>query len=244
MKLIIDIGNTLTKLAVFENRRIVFLESTRDLSPTNINDLLEKFPEIRFSIISNVRPYDKSISDLLTSKTHLLLLDRQTRLPFSVLYKTPETLGKDRIAAVAGAMELFPNENVLVIDAGTCITYDVLTTRKEYMGGAISPGIMMRFQSLNTFTGNLPLIQPEYEKDIDVVGNSTKNSILSGVQKAVIAEVDGMIEEYKNRFPGLKTIITGGDYKYFDRSLKNNIFAAPNLVLAGLNKILNFNENI
>jgi len=243
MKLVIDIGNTFSKLAVFENREIVLLETTENLLPSHLHDLLKKFPEIHSSIISGVKDYDDDINSILKSKTRLLLLDHKTKLPFSVFYKTPETLGEDRIAAVAGAMELFPGKNVLVIDAGTCITYDILTSRNEFAGGAISPGIMMRFKSLNTFTGNLPLIQPEYEKDIDVVGDSTKSSILSGVQKAVLAEVEGMIEDYKNRFPGLKIIITGGDYKYFDRSLKNNIFAAPNLVLTGLNKILNFNEN-
>ncbi|NOX84635.1 MAG: type III pantothenate kinase [Chlorobi bacterium] len=242
MKLIIDIGNTCSKLAVFEKGGIILLETTGELAPTYLSDLLEKFPEIHSSIISGVKPYDENINTILKSKTRFFQLDSRARLPFRVLYKTPGTLGKDRIAAVAGAMELYPGNNVLVIDAGTCITYDILTSGNEYLGGAISPGIMMRFKSLNTFTGNLPLIQPEYEQNIEVVGNSTKNSILSGVQKAVVAEVEGMIEDYKNRFPGLKIIITGGDYKYFDRSLKNNIFAAPNLVLTGLNKILDFNE--
>jgi len=243
MKLIIDIGNTFTKLAVFEKNDLLRLESTPELSFTLLENLFTEFPEIHSSIISSVKHFDNKIIDLLKSKTKFLLFDTQTRLPFEVLYKTPATLGKDRIAAVAGAMDLFPGENILVIDAGTCITYDLLKSGNQYLGGAISPGIMMRFKSLNTFTGNLPLIEPEYEKEIEVVGNSTKNSILSGVQQAVTAEVDGMIGEYQNRFPRLKTIITGGDYKYFDRSLKNNIFAAPNLVLEGLNKILNFNEN-
>lgn len=243
MKLVVDIGNTFSKLAVFKNRDLISLKTTRDLSVEQIRDLLKATPTIQSAIISAVRQYDVDLNKELGSKTRLIFLNHQTGLPFKVLYKTPKTLGNDRIAAVAGALELFPGKNMLVIDAGTCITYDMVTSANQYLGGAISPGIQMRLKSLNTFTGNLPLIKPDYNKNIDLIGDSTENSILSGVQNAVIMEVDTMIDEYRNRFDDLKIIVTGGDNKYFDRTLKNNIFAAPNLVLSGLNKILDFNES-
>lgn len=243
MKLVIDIGNTFSKLAVFKNRDLITLHTTPELSVDHIRDLFKATPNIKSAIVSTVRQYDQNINNELKSKIRLCVLNPQTRLPFRVLYKTHETLGNDRIAAVAGALDLFPGKNILVIDTGTCITYDMVTAANQYLGGAISPGIQMRLKSLNTFTGNLPLIQPDFDKNIDLIGDSTENSILSGVQNAVIMEVDAMIHEYKDRFGDLKIIVTGGDNKYFDKTLKNIIFAAPNLVLSGLNKILDFNES-
>jgi len=243
MKLVIDIGNTFSKLAVFKNRDLITLHTTPELSVDHIRDLFKATPNIKSAIVSTVRQYDQNINNELKSKIRLCVLNPQARLPFRVLYKTHETLGNDRIAAVAGALDLFPGKNILVIDTGTCITYDMVTAANQYLGGAISPGIQMRLKSLNTFTGNLPLIQPDFDKNIDLIGDSTENSILSGVQNAVIMEVDAMIHEYKDRFGDLKIIVTGGDNKYFDKTLKNIIFAAPNLVLSGLNKILDFNES-
>ncbi len=163
-----------------------------------------------------------------------------TKVPLINRYKTPETLGKDRLALAVGAVTKFPGENILAIDAGTTITYEFITNNNEYLGGAISPGIKMRFKALNNFTGKLPLIT-EIETD-HLIGHDTKTSIQSGVLNGVIKEIDGIIDEYKNRFGALKVLVTGGDYIYFVKKLKNSIFATPNLVLEGLNKILIFNE--
>jgi len=243
MKLIIDIGNTFSKFAVFKGQEILTTQTKENFNAGNIRKLLNKYDQVKASIVSSVSEYDKKINEALRSQTHFILLGRNTKLPFVNLYKTPGTLGNDRIAAVAGAMEMFPGKNVLVIDAGTCITYELLTEKGEYRGGAISPGIKMRYKSLNTFTNNLPLIQPKPDKKIELIGDTTENSILSGVQNAVLMEVKSMINEYEHRFTDLKIILTGGDHKYFDRRLKSNIFAAPNLVLKGLNKILDFNES-
>jgi len=150
-------------------------------------------------------------------------------------------LGKDRVAAAAAATTIFPGENVLVIDAGTSITYDLITKNGTYLGGGISPGIMMRFKALNTFTGKLPLIT-EID-DAPLIGNDTPSSIKSGVLNGVLAEVNGIIDSYSNRFDTLKIIISGGDYKYFDKKLKNSIFATPNIVMQGLLEILKINED-
>ncbi len=243
MKLVIDIGNSFVKSAVFDGTQILDLKKNTDFTFQIVDDLLEKHNTINAAILSSVRKDSPNPEYFLERKLRFISLDFRTPLPFLNHYSTPETLGKDRIAVVAGAQSLFPNQNVLVIDAGTSITYDLLTAKGDYLGGGISPGIQMRFDALHTLTGKLPLVNAELEKDIDLVGNSTKKAILTGVQNGVLQEVDGIIEQYKLDFPELKIVICGGDNKYFDKYLKNNIFAAPNLVLQGLMKILQFNEN-
>jgi type III pantothenate kinase len=242
MDLAIDIGNTLTKLAVFANEEIIELQTLAEPTIQDIEKLLNENPEICNCIVSSVKELDEKWISFISKKTRLLILDNKTTLPFSNLYLTPDTLGRDRIAAVAGAGSLFPAKNVLVIDAGTCITYDILTNQNKYLGGAISPGIEMRLKALHTFTDKLPLVTLDLSQPVDLIGKSTDGSITSGVQLAVRLEVEATIEEYKNQFDSLKIVLTGGDLFYFDKYLKNNIFAAPNLVLIGLKKILDFNE--
>jgi len=168
-----------------------------------------------------------------------LELDTSTLLPITLNYKTLETLGKDRIALAVAAAQLYPHKNVLIIDAGTCITYDFIDKHKEYQGGSISPGIQMRFKALNTFTDKLPLINPT--DNVELLGKSTSESISSGVMNGVYSEIDGIIDKYKINFPDIEVILTGGDIIYFDKKLKNNIFANSNLVLKGLNMILDYN---
>ena len=242
MKLIFDIGNTLTKLAVFDKDEIISSQTAENVSKQLLSSLFADFPKIDAAIISSVKNLDDRLTNYLSNLVKLVVLDHNIQLPYMNKYETQTTLGRDRIAAVAGAIILLPYENTLVIDAGTCITYDVVTAEKIYLGGGISPGIKMRFEAMHTFTGKLPLIEPEQYHHIELIGNTTKDSILSGVQNGVLEEVDGIINSYKNQFSGLKVIVTGGNYKYFDKYLKNNIFAAPNLVLIGLKKILDFNE--
>lgn len=152
---------------------------------------------------------------------------------------TPETLGKDRLAAVIAASNIFPGSDLLVIDAGTAITYDFINKDREYHGGSISPGINMRFKALNTFTGRLPLIDPEPFDQL--IGLNTHEAILSGVMNGARYEMNGIIEDYQLKFPHLKTILTGGDAIYFDKKLKSNIFVSSNLVILGLKLILKYN---
>jgi len=244
MKLVIDIGNSFVKSAVFDGLKIVELNKSPEFSVQELSVLLDKYKLIDSAILSSVRKNTGTIELFLDQKLHFVSLESKTPLPFKNSYATPETLGKDRIAAVAGAQSLYPEQDVLVIDAGTSITYDLLTAKGEYLGGGISPGLQMRFDALHTLTSKLPLVEANYNKEINLIGNSTKKSILTGVQNGVLQEVDGIIERYQSDFPGLKIIICGGDNKYFDKYLKNNIFAAPNLVLQGLINILQFNENL
>ncbi|MEQ8924420.1 MAG: type III pantothenate kinase [Fulvivirga sp.] len=233
MNLVIDFGNTTGKVGLFTNNDLAKI-----IRPVVLDDIDGIFneQEIENTIISS-----SSIStSIIRQKVYgnCLELSHNTPLPFTLKYKTPETLGLDRIAGVAGAYFQFPDENCLVVDIGTCITYDVLVDG-QYLGGAISPGLAMRFKALNTFTANLPLIENEDSKEL--VGDSTKNSILSGVVNGMTAEMDGLIAKYNHKFGTLKVLICGGDYIFFENKLKASIFAAPELVLKGLNGILQYN---
>ncbi len=243
MKLVVDIGNTLVKFAVFKQNEIVALEYLKTIGATDLEEIIKSYPELTSGIVSTVRDESLNFFHDFSQQVRFIEFDFQTKLPVKNLYMSPKTLGKDRIASTVGAWELFKNTNILIIDVGTSITYDLLTAKGEYLGGGISPGIEMRFKALHTFTDKLPLVQPEWDNATPLIGNTTESSILSGVQHAVLCEVDGMIDQYKQQFSELKIIVTGGDHKYFDKYLKNNIFAAPNLVLTGLKKILDFNED-
>jgi type III pantothenate kinase len=243
MKLIIDIGNSYAKIAVFDGAEIVEMKVAEDIGSRQIEDILSNQPKIKSAIMSDVRGQSHDISKLLSQQFFFIELDHSTPVPFINLYKTPETLGKDRIAGATAAVKMFPGQNVLVIDAGTCITYDLINNKSEYLGGAISPGIKMRYKAMHDFTGKLPLVNFTDENIPELIGNSTNNSIFSGVQRAVLLEVGAMISEYQSAFQGLKIVLSGGDYFYFDKNLKSNIFAAPNIVLTGLKEILDFNED-
>ncbi len=240
-RLIIDIGNTFTKLAVFNNESELYAERTTLLQTEILQNLYNRFPKIESSIISSVRNYPGELDTWLKTRFYHITLNSQTPLPYNNKYATPETLGKDRVAAAAAAIKIFPGHNVLVVDAGTSITYDIVTARKEYLGGGISPGIRMRLKALHTFTDKLPLI--ENVETAPLPGNNTKESISSGVLNGVLYEVDGFISSYSEQYKPLKIIISGGDYKYFDKKLKNSIFATPNIVMQGLMEILKFNED-
>ncbi len=241
MKLIIDIGNTRTKLAVFSNNETEELFVTENLSVKLLTKVAKKYPAIGSAILSSVKDYPTEVDDFLRDRFYFLKLDKHTPLSVKILYKSPQTLGKDRIAIAAASQALFPGENVLTIDAGTTITYDFVNEKGEYPGGSISPGIQMRLKALHVFTEKLPLVDA-FIPDIDLVGYDTRSSILSGVLNGVVAEVDGIITAYRAHYPQLKVVLSGGDEKYFDKRLKNNIFALPNFVLNGLKKILDFNE--
>ena len=200
-----------------------------------IKDILKKH-EISTGIMSNVASISDSKLKKIKNLVQIHIISSLTEVPFKNLYKTPETLGVDRIALVAGAVTQFSGHNVLVIDAGTCITFDFVNSEGEYIGGAISPGLKMRFNSLNHFTANLPLL----EKDdlIDFIGKNTKESMNSGVINGVIQEIDGVINQYKKKFLDLTVVLTGGDTNFLAKQLKSSIFANQNLLLHGLNKIL------
>ncbi len=240
MNLVIDIGNTLVKTAVFKQGKLYFLNNHDELNTRVINGLFAQFPEIRKGIIGSVRKLPENIKELFPKDFSLLILDGETPLPLQHEYLTFETLGVDRIAAVIAARDHKPAQNLLVIESGTCITFDFMDAAGIYKGGGISPGIGLRFMALHNFTDKLPLVEPV--KDAALIGNSTKTSIQSGVINGIKAELKEIISQYERNYENLTVILSGGDLEYFDKNLKNNIFAVPNIVLKGLNIILEFND--
>lgn len=244
MNLAVDIGNHYTKLAVFEGDELLHSAAYKNFKLSDLKDLHKQYPFTN-AILSDVSGDIEKTEAWLNENTRYIKFNHKTPVPFINKYKTPDTLGLDRIAAAAGAVARFPQQNVLVIDAGTCITYEFINSKGEYFGGGISPGMRIRFKALHKYTGKLPRLK---KQDIDyLVGQNTEESILSGVINGVAAEINGIIQRYDNQFsePGstasLKVVITGGDAKFFESYIKSDIFAIPNLVLRGLNKILTCN---
>ena len=241
MNLIIDVGNTRVKTAVFKQDTIVELivfDKKRIIS--EIKKIIKK-NNISKGIISSVASISIKKLQKLQSVMDLLIVSSVTKVPFNNLYETPKTLGVDRIALVVSAVRKYPNKNVLIIDAGTCITYDFVNNKADYLGGAISPGIKMRFKSLNNYTSKLPLLEKTELNNF--IGNSTNSSINSGVVNGIIKELDGVILDYKEKYKDLTIVLTGGDTNFLAKQLKSSIFANQNFLLEGLNELLIFNED-
>ncbi|NNC46535.1 MAG: type III pantothenate kinase [Winogradskyella sp.] len=240
MNLIIDVGNTLVKFAVFKADEIVYKEEFKHRSfVKHFKNVLNVYPDINNAILSTVGQFNEKYIQLVNKHLNCIELNANTKLPFNNKYETPKTLGVDRIALVSASVLHFPDQNVLIIDAGTCVTYDFITNDNNYIGGAISPGLSMRYRALNTFTAKLPLLNVQQPKS--VVGKTTESSIHSGVVNGIVLEIDGVIDQYKEQFGDLTVILTGGDSKFLSNQLKNSIFANSNFLLQGLNYILQFN---
>lgn len=239
MNLVIDIGNSLQKVAIFDSfDQIVFIESYPNITIQDLQKLFQEFP-IEKSMISSVGNLNPTITNFIDQKTRLITFNSQSKLPISINYFQAETLGLDRIANSVAAATIFPNHNCLSIQAGTCIVYDFVDQDSTFQGGAISPGLEMRFKALHDYTARLPY--EGYEEIDYFLGQSTQQSIRSGVINGTIFEIDGQINAYKTKYLDLKVLLTGGNMNHLQKSIKNQIFAAPNLVLVGLNKILNLN---
>ena len=238
MNLIVDIGNTYLKIALFEKNNLIEKFSFHHNYLDNIKNILSKNP-VENSIVSNVGEINDELISVLNDNTDLVLFKNILKLPFKNTYSSKETLGQDRIALVSSASFQFPDENVLIIDAGTCITYDFKNHNNEYIGGGISPGIKMRFKSLNLFTSKLPLI--DVFDDFKLIGNNTKESLISGVINGTTMEIDGIIQQYCDKFKNIRIILTGGDSKFLLKRIKNTIFADQNFLTKGLNYLLEAN---
>jgi len=236
MNLAVDIGNTQIKFGLFEKDEAVEFSS----GEAALKELLSSH-KIENAILSKTGLNDSVERQLNEKNIRTLFLSTELKLPVKILYKTPETLGADRIAGSTAACFLYPEKNVLKIDFGTCITYDFVNEKAEYLGGAIAPGMMMRFKSLHNYTAKLPLVDPMQYTSFELTGTDTSTSILSGVVNGIKEEVAGIIKEYDSRFGNLTIVATGGDALLFVTLLKCEIFARPNLVLEGLNRILNYN---
>lgn len=240
MNLVIDIGNSRIKLALFSERDLMFNVPLDEVKPEQIKVLLDEHDDLKHAIVSSVRDYPEELKSFLENNfENFIELNADTPVPLINCYETPETLGKDRLAAAVGATEIFPGRNVLVIDAGTAITYEMVTAENKYLGGNISPGLTTRFKALHHFTGKLPLVMPT--DDFPILGTNTQSAIQAGVQIGLLFEVQQYIDYFNTNYENLEIIITGGDAKFFDNKLKNSIFVHFNLTLIGLNRILEYN---
>ncbi|MDR0661559.1 MAG: type III pantothenate kinase [Prevotellaceae bacterium] len=240
MNLIVDVGNTRAKYSVFSNGEEIYATtSAHDSSALKIDRLFSDYPQIQKAIVSSVRKDTAELVMLLNNKISTIELDHSTPIPLKIGYKTPDTLGADRIATAIGANKLFPDEELLVIDMGTAITIDYIGRKGEFLGGNISPGVSLRFNSLNQLTHKLPL--EKLEEETPAIGQATAEAIRGGVQEGIKNEILGYIHNFMKVNPAGLTILTGGDAIFFAKIIKYPIFVVCNLAMIGLHTILEYN---
>lgn len=241
MRLAIDIGNSRAKVGVFDaDGMMVHVSDVDSGFEKTLSDLLLRY-NISSAVLGSVADAERSaeLASFIRDKVPLLVLDHKTPLPITMEYQSASTLGVDRIAVAVAAHAMFPQQHVLVIQAGTCLVTDFITRDGVYKGGSISPGLNMRFAALQHFTSRLPLV--ENTPPPHFIGNSTVTSIQSGVFFGVVDEINGTIARYNEQFGDVAVILTGGQKNVLEKSIKSTIFAVQNLVLTGLYKILIFN---
>ncbi len=249
MNLIVDIGNTRTKIAFFQKNILVEKAIVEAITLDALSVMLQG-RAIEGIIMSITGVDTEGVANSLRERYFFIHFDSETPLPIENLYATPQTLGKDRLAAVVAAHYLFPKKNCLVMDSGTCITYNFINNKGQFLGGNIAPGLNMRLKAMHHFTAKLPLISrntapSEFLRKggvSDLVGKTTEQAMLNGAQIGLLSEVEGFVKRFKHEFGALKVLITGGDGVFLKENLQiKNSFYEPNLVLMGLNRILNFN---
>jgi type III pantothenate kinase len=235
-----DFGNTRLKCGVFIIDRLTEIFDLEDDKNETIEKLVEKYkPES--TILSSVIDHNPEIEKLLAEKSRFVKLNAATKLPFTIPVSKPETMGADRLALAAFAVHFYKGQNNLVISLGSCITYNFINKYNSFNGGSISPGMEMRFKALNNYTAKLPLVHVNW--NFPLIGYDTTTNILSGVLLGMAAEIDGIINEYREKFENFNVLLTGGDTVNFVQHLKNKIFADPNLILKGLYAISNYNHD-
>ena len=239
MNLVVDFGNTLVKLAVFDKGELVAQRCMERLHPSVLEELLSEWP-VRRAVVASTRGEVDDVAAMLRRRVdYLLEFTSQTSVPIGNAYLTPETLGRDRLAAAVGATVLYPGENVLIVDFGTAVTIDLVTADNTFRGGCISPGMKTRFRALHDYTACLPLCGPTESGELQ--GLTTEEAIRLGVMNSLTFEIEGYMARMEKKIDDLCVIFTGGDAKYFAKRIKNAIFADCELVFLGLNRILEFN---
>lgn len=239
--LVVDVGNTRTKWAVYQNELQVYFKTSADDEITQItHQILQLFPNLNKGICTSVRK--KSDLQWINKMPFVRFVDRNDTFPFTNLYATPETLGLDRMVLAAGSVLKFPKQNRLVIDAGTCVTFDFISSDDVYLGGGISPGLDMRYKAMHEFTAKLPRLYAEPPHAL--IGNTTAQSMHVGATRGIIAEIDTYIDDLMQVYGNIKIILTGGDTDFLAKQLKNRIFALPNFLLESLLSIYEYqNQN-
>lgn len=239
MNIAIDWGNSAIKAGFFEHENP--LDVYAQLSIEQLQELIRKTPPDAVVVSSTNRPAEQLREQLpLKPETPWLTVDGFTPVPMEKRYDTPTTLGTDRIASAVGAKVRFPEDGCLVIDMGTCVTYDYVDEKAVFHGGMISPGFRMRFRAMHSFTERLPLVEPDEQRPT-LLGKNTRQAMQAGVINGLLAELNGIIEGHRREHPDIKVLICGGDAPFFESSLKPPIFVVPELILIGLNRILQHN---
>lgn len=233
-----DFGNTRLKYAVFKNRELEYEDVLPDMEPDTLQALMEKIVPQK-TILSSVIDHSAAIETIMATHSKFHLLSSATKLPFTAPVTKPETIGADRLALSAAAVEFFPGKHNLVVGLGTCITYNFIDKQKQFLGGGISPGMEMRLKSLRDYTAKLPLVKADW--NFPLVGYDTRTNITSGVILGMAKEIDGIIDAYSERYDNFNVLLTGGDAPYFAQLMKNKIFADPHLIYKGLYAISEYN---
>jgi type III pantothenate kinase len=234
-----DFGNTRLKCGVFEGpviREVITLENDHE---DTIAALIKKYKPAK-SLLSSVIDHNPAMETMLSMSSKFHYLDHHSKIPVTTPVGKPETIGADRLALVVAASDMFPDNNNLVIGLGTAITYNFINRQKEFLGGGISPGMEVRFKSLQVFTAKLPLVEKNW--NFPLIGYDTRTNILSGVILGMAKEIDGIIDSYSDKYNNLNVLLTGGDSTYFAHHLKNKIFADLNLIFKGLYAISELNN--
>lgn len=235
MNLCIDIGNSRTKIALFQNNIMVKECFCEELTKDFLYDIFKKY-SIKKSIISSVTHNKREIITFLKKRTDFIEFTNETPVSLKIDYLTPKTLGRDRIAAAVGAVEMLPKGNILVIDAGSCVTMDLVTADGTFRGGNIAPGFLMRISAMHDYTAKLPIVKPQIPNEI--FGKNTNEAVLCGAFWGIVFEVNSLYDRLSDCYSDISLILTGGDSQYFAEHLKNCKKVVPNLVLTGLNKVL------
>ena len=233
-----DFGNTRLKYAVFKDRSFEYEAVLPDSETATIESLVKEIQPAK-TILSSVIEHDKKIEEVLSSCSRFHLLSDKTKLPFTATVTRPETIGADRLALSAAAVEFFPGKHNLIVGLGTCITYNFIDKYRQFLGGGISPGMEMRLRSLRDYTAKLPLVKADW--NFPLVGYDTRTNITSGVILGMAKEIDGIIDAYSERYTNFNVLLTGGDSPYFVQLMKNKIFADPQLIYKGLYAISEYN---
>lgn len=234
-----DFGNTRLKMGVFKENNLQEIVMIEKGDAEEIKGILHKYRPSR-AILSSVINHDPVIEELMSEHCRFHRLGFDSMLNFTTPVGKPSTIGADRLALVAAAVNEFPGKNNLVIGLGTAITFNFVNRDRQFMGGSISPGMEMRFRSLQHFTARLPLVEKDW--NFPLIGYDTRTNILSGVILGMAHEIDGVIDDYSKKFRNFNVVLTGGDAPYFVYHLKNRIFADPNFIFKGLYAISEHNN--
>ncbi|MFL5741860.1 MAG: type III pantothenate kinase [Flavisolibacter sp.] len=239
ISLCLDFGNTRLKAALFDGDRLHKTMVLGEEPAQEMSGIIEEFRP-QYSILSSVINHPSEVEEILKSKTHFHKLSNESKLPFSIPVGKPETVGADRLAIAAASVFLFPHKNNLAIGLGSCITFNFINQEHQLLGGSISPGMEMRFRAMHLFTALLPMAEADW--NVPLIGYDTKTNLQSGVVLGMAAEIDGIIEFYRERYGNFNALLTGGDLGIFEPHLKNKIFADPELIFKGLYAISQINH--